>query len=267
MKNTILAAIAVLSTACAAHAQVQINPYGSARGWEVNAHFENGFHQGCSAVVSAANHWMRLEHHPMMGWAVQVGVPALWGNHYGIVDIDRASFDVQFDGDGGQVNFVATDPMIAAIGAGNRMSLSVPGAWTGRQVPLRGTAAAISKIMECVRNEGRVPAAAPAVRYSAPAGGGAAQRGHASCPSWASYPSQDMGGSAEAYFLNNTGRALIVYWIDGNGVPQEMDALPANDGIVLQTFIGHNFLARDRDGRCYGDVLAVSSPSIRFTVQ
>ena len=263
MKTIILAAIAALSTACAAHAQAQSSPYGSARGWQVNAHFENGHHQGCSATLTAANYWMTLENHPMIGWAVQVGLPALFGGHNGIVDIDRASFDLQFYGDGGQVNFAASDPMIGAIRAGNHMSLSVPGVWAGGQVPLRGTAAAISKIQECSRNQGQVPAAATS---AAPSGGGA-QRGHSSCPGWASYPSQDMGGAAEAYFLNATGRALIVYWIDDNGVLQEMGALPANDGFVQPTFIGHNFVARDRDGRCYGDVLAVSGPSIRFTVQ
>lgn len=268
MKKSILGVIAAVSVvvtgAGAAQAQVQTTPYGSVRGWTVSAHAENGFFQGCSATLTASTHWMTMEHHPMIGWAVQIGLSALWGTHNGYVDIDRASFDAQFDGNGGQVNFLASDPMMGAIRAGNQMSLSVPNVWQSNVVPLRGTAAAAAKITECVNNEGRAPAAAPA---AAPAQAStSAQRGHTSCPGWASFPSQDLGGAAELYLVNATGRALMVYWIDGQGILQEMGPLPANDALLQQTYVGHNFVVRDRDGRCYGGVVSATGARSRIDI-
>ena len=282
---TCLAAVAALTLGLP-QARAQQVYYGESRGWTTFADFANGSFNGCAALINRDGGTWGMAQGAGGDWRLVFGAPGNYGQRGVTIDIDRATFPYNVaDGDGENVIVRIDYSSLEAVRRGNWMTIAIDGGATGT-FSLAGTAAAILKIEECVAYQGNTPtpgggnagvtsgsgggaAVTPPSSGGKPATGGVAdvQTGGAPCPAPATAPSIDAGGPATLYFVNDTGRALTIYWIDRSGRIDSIAALPAEDGVVIDTTIGHSFLVRDIDGACYGGVIRSGGPSERIDIR
>jgi hypothetical protein len=68
-------------------------------------------------------------------------------------------------------------------------------------------------------------------------------------PDYASRPSQERTGMT---FVNRSGQAVQIFWLDFRGYRKLYRELPPGDRFHQDTFIGHNWLVATMDGRCVG---------------
>ena len=278
----------VIAAPSAGTAQTQHVVYGESRGWTTVAEYATGSFVGCAAMIDRDGGTWGIGQDARGAWRLLFEAPGVFGQHGVTIDIDRATFPFTVaQGDGQVVGIPIDASSLDGIRRGNWMSLALDSGGGGT-FSLAGTAAAILKVDECVAYQGNAPtpggngglapgsglaggggAVTPPSAGGKPATGGLAgvTTGGAPCPAPAATPSIDAGGPASLYFVNATGRALSVYWIDRSGRVDNIAALPAEDGVVIDTTIGHTFLVRDIDGACYGGVIRSGGPSERVDIR
>ena len=149
-----------------------------------------------------------------------------------------------------------------------------------RRWSLNGSAAALSAAEDCVAQHGGPvqrrklkrfempnartaepePQAEPsAMRDAAPSGGG--------CPDFGAMASPSSDARQQVRFTNRADQAINIYWLDTDGTPVEFAALMPGETTTLESFSGHNWIARDFQGRCHGGVMTVGEGDNRFTVR
>jgi hypothetical protein len=144
---------------------------------------------------------------------------------------------------------------------------------------LSGSAAAMTKVEECVANGGKAPRNKKAMMpeideeevatKSAPVEDDAYRFG-AGCPKMGAVVSENTGRKAKAVFRYKiaSGRAAMIYWLDFDGKPVEMSTFDETENVVrLNTFIGHSFIVKDFDGTCYGGFFEVQPGKNVFVVR
>lgn len=269
-----LGLIALLGMLAAEGAAAQQVYYGQTRGWTTTADYDAGRFLGCGAEISRDGGTWRIARDAPGAWQLIFAAPGNVGTSPVTLDIDRATFPYnRAEGDGTHV-YVAVDySSLEAVRRGNWMTVSFQGGASGT-LSLAGTAAAILKVEECVAyagqpSSGRGTAPSQGTSTTPRVGGSAPQpyAGGGACPDRMTHTSVEAGGAASAYFVNATNRALMIYWVDAYGEVSETAPLPANDGIVLDTTIGHAFFVRDFQGACYGGAIRVDGPAVRIDIR
>jgi hypothetical protein len=79
-------------------------------------------------------------------------------------------------------------------------------------------------------------------------------------PDYASRPSQEPTGMT---FVNRSGQALQIFWLDFQGYRKLYRQLTPGDRFRQDTFIGHNWLVATLDGRCVG-IFKATPESLAF---
>lgn len=141
-----------------------------------------------------------------------------------------------------------------------------------QEFDLSGSAAAMTKVEECVANGGNPPrkkATAPVVEEEAQVEDDASRFGKG-CPKLGAVVSENSSKKAKVVFKYHiaSGRATTIYWLDFNGKPVEMATFDEQDNTVrLNSFVGHSFIVKDFDGTCYGDFFEVQPGKNVFEVE
>jgi len=79
-------------------------------------------------------------------------------------------------------------------------------------------------------------------------------------PDFPSVPSQQATGMT---FVNRSDQVIAIYWLDFHGARRLYHSLPPGGRIAQDTFIGHNWLIAQSDGRCIG-IFKATPESLAF---
>jgi hypothetical protein len=79
-------------------------------------------------------------------------------------------------------------------------------------------------------------------------------------PDFPSVPSQQATGMT---FVNRSDQVIAIYWLDFHGTRKLYHSLPPGGRIAQDTFIGHNWLIAQSDGRCIG-IFKATPESLAF---
>lgn len=79
-------------------------------------------------------------------------------------------------------------------------------------------------------------------------------------PDFPSVPSQQATGMT---FVNRSDQVIAIYWLDFKGSRRLYHSLPPGARIAQATFIGHNWLIAQSDGRCIG-IFKATPESLAF---
>jgi VHL beta domain len=280
LKRTILA-LTIVMTGGAAMAQIADKLYGTVRGWEVRAAGENGVFLGCGTTRPGNNFDMLLLLSRDNIW--ELGFPTYYAAQGAQVvmdmDLDRYSDQITGVSDGTYARSSIDPVWVDSLAKGNTLWVRMEGAQY--QLSLRGSAAAILKVQECVNrynaassfnsnitanNQGNAPAPVPHAAVVPPVESDTARMA-VGCPAYGAYRSANSGQAADVQFVNFTSRALTVYWIDSSGRNVEMGGVLPDQAIGFNTFVGDVWIAKDFDATCYGGVWTVSRGQNRFELQ
>lgn len=141
-----------------------------------------------------------------------------------------------------------------------------------QEFDLSGSAAAMTKVEECVANGGKPPRkkkSAPVVVEESQVDDDALRTGEG-CPKLGAVVSEDTGQKAKVVFNYKiaSGRATLIYWLDFKGKPVEMSTFDGEMNVVrLNSFVGHSFIIKDFDGTCYGGFFEVQPGKNVFDVE
>lgn len=246
-------------------------PYASVRGWNVISGWTSGRFDHCAAEKSNRGNAMRIGYNGKM-WLV--GMPSNRNSSFaGAVEVDGRGGPAIFNSSGtGWV--VTTQFNLEAVRAGNKLFLDI-GSEGGWDFSLKGSAAALLKVEECVANRGvkrrrntaNNQAAAPAKRrYPVESD---AHRMKNGCPPLGSIVSiaSSIPATIEFVYGIASGRSTQIYWIDLKGNPvsyANFDGSP----VSIDTYSGHAWIVKDFDGTCYGDGVMFAQPGHnRFVVR
>ncbi|SPF80316.1 VHL beta domain-containing protein [Pseudoprimorskyibacter insulae] len=164
------------------------------------------------------------------------------------MDLDRASALADLTVLNGVAEGEIGESWVEGIALGRRFFVSLGGPQS--RISLSGTAAAITKVEECDMNFGVVPVAQTAVENDA-------LRPGPNCPAMGSMRSPNLQDLGNITFINQTDAAINLYWLDFNGMPQEMGGLLPGDIARFNSVAGHYWLARDVHGTCHGGTIEV----------
>ncbi len=243
-------------------------PYGAARGWSVVAVLHDGNYTRCSALapdggmtidLSAEGWWLTVPHLP----------PAQ--QHDGSVDVDRYSFETTFFPlDNGGFGSPMEPGLVKTLKSGKLLIVNAGGMST--QHSLAGSTAAMLKVQECANNAGERPdgfsASAPAAVAPAPAPveSDASNMG-AGCPAYGSVVSPASSTPAPVTFVNRADQAVTIYWIGFDGQINEYAGTLPGESVTFDSYVGHNWLAKDFDFTCRGGVLSVAPGGSTFEIR
>jgi hypothetical protein len=237
---------------------------GEARDWTTVSFVERGQFRSCIASITRDGVTWGMEMQADGLWQIVLAVPGLYGATDVELDISRASMPATPAYADGANLFIPVDwTVIDAVQAGSYMTITEAGGISAT-VSLAGSAAAAGKIDECVARRGVAPRSAPA-RAPAPAPKAAVVENDALRPGYncvdfrAVHTGPGSSDPTTIRFINEAGRALTVYWLDYDGIPQEMAALLPGESADLNSYEGHLFVARDFDGTCVGGLLEAFS--------
>jgi len=94
-----------------------------------------------------------------------------------------------------------------------------------------------------------------------------AHRMGSGCPRLGQFRSPASNARATIEFIGRADRAVTVYWIDFNGNPVDYGGLDGRKTLRFNTFVGHYWIAKDFDGRCYGGVVSVRPGANRIVIR
>jgi hypothetical protein len=94
-----------------------------------------------------------------------------------------------------------------------------------------------------------------------------AHRMGAGCPQLGQYKSPPSTARTTIEFTGQVDHAVTVYWIDFKGNPVDYGGLVGNNKLKFDTFLGHYWIAKDFDGRCYGGVMQARAGANRIVVR
>lgn len=137
-------------------ADLEMTPYGTARGWDVVAFASGGAFAGCGASIEQPSGFLMLQK-KSWGWELRLPADRTEGFDGGIITVDGRAVDAQFgftpEGAG---EAALSDDLIRAIANGSSLTTQITGAkpvtWS-----IAGSAAVIGKIDECVTRQGAQP--------------------------------------------------------------------------------------------------------------
>ena len=80
-----------------------------------------------------------------------------------------------------------------------------------------------------------------------------------------SLPKSGVPATVEFVYGIGSGRATLIYWLDFAGNPVDMSTF---DGatVALDSYVGHAFIVKDFDGKCYGGVFVAEQGYNTFYV-
>jgi len=230
------------------------------RGWQVEALTDSQGFLGCGgtsdqpfgviAVVRSRD-----------GWLLWVPTSQTESFEGAVVTIDRRVIDAQvgFLPEGVGEIFL-TDQAIGWLSQADEVTVAINNDYTATW-GLLGSAAMITKVNECYQNRGTVRStstAAPrkqAPKAAPPVVENDALRAGVNCPRPGSVASSGNATPANVRFVNVTGVAINLYWLDFDGQPVEYAALLPGEDYSVETWSEHPWLARDFNGTCYGGVI------------
>lgn len=235
--------------------------YATVRDWSVSAVFADGAFMRCAATFPNATATLELSPE---GWLIGTHLATGAQQMSGRFDIDKYSFEAEFWGlsDNNMGTFL-DETMLGLLRNGSVLAIQLNG---GTEIlSLKGSAATITKIEECVTRAGQT-AAAPAqgVTAASPPVEDDAQKMGAGCPVWGSVRSLPAEAGIPARFINRADRALTIYWVDYNGMMVEYAALLPGESFDVNTYVGHLWLAKDVEATCHGGVLSPLSGASIF---
>lgn len=277
--------------------------YGATRGWEVLSGSVNGRFVYCVAEHPNRSVPLRLGNSINQQWQLSILQPLarVREDWQGGIEVDGDNRYARAAGSASGDWTVAWLGMgaLGAIKDGNTMIFGV-----GKydfDYNLAGATAAVLKVEECIQNEGRIPLAAaqpqsqlraqpqpraqpqsqpraqprqPANNVAVPRNANGqviendAYRTGDGCPKIGAVVSPYSTDRASAEFIDQTSHqngAVTVYWLDDQGTPYEAGIFD-NGMLNLNTYVGHSFIVKDRNGNCYGGVYKVNPGNNQFIV-
>lgn len=187
------------------------------------------------------------------GWSLQVQTNQPEGIHGAVIGIDRASMDSQVGVMGATATAYLDPSAIKAIAKADSLSVEIEG--EVQNFHLVGSAAVITKIQECVDRNGAATDAAASPEFDDPEMAmveSDATRMGQDCPALGDVRSYPSDVATTITFANRSDRALSVYWLDFDGIPQEYAGTLPGESVTLETYSGHMWIAKDFDGTCAG---------------
>lgn len=243
----------------AAAQQITTSPYAVVRGWAVKSVYADGIFMRCAATFPNATATLELSPE---GWLIGTHLASGLQQMSGSFDIDKYSFEAEFWplSDNNLGTFLDAK-MLALLRNGSVLAIQLNGGT--ELLSLKGSAATITKLEECVaRGGGRT--AAPAPTTPQPPMEDDAQKMGAGCPAWGAIRSLPAEAGIPARFINRSDRALNIYWVDYNGMMVEYAGLLPGESFDVNTYVGHYWLAKDFQATCHGGVLAPLSGASTF---
>ncbi|OWU83713.1 hypothetical protein ATO6_17815 [Oceanicola sp. 22II-s10i] len=247
--------------------------YGQARGWTIYSTTAYGEYSGCRMERGGGFDFSLTRNVGYWTFSLPVSLPQDTLADV-ILDIDRYSFDLRMIASSSGELTARIDPaLVQRIAQAGVIQVVVNGASHG--LSASGTQAAISKIGECDDRRGRTAAAAPAPsprlpdrnaqpgikpvppHIRIPGGDSDAYKMGTGCPAVGSVKSPNLQDWGNITFVNRSDRAVLIYWLDYDGLPVEMAGLGRNEQIYINSTAGHFFVAKDSDFACHGGVIEV----------
>jgi hypothetical protein len=240
--------------------------YARIQGWEVHALRSAGDHKGCvMRRAGAARDFGLARQHG--SWALLIGAAGADGTPVHLVlRVDMGSADLRGQIRAGEAQLPLAHSVVQALAQGQDMQLQL--GTLHSQHGLQGSAAAIQKVTQCDDAQGQTHRSAPRSTTAAPPAPSPAGQaplltqearlhmGRA-CPVLGAMASPHSTDWGEASFVNLSGQAVTLFWLDGAGHPQEMLALPPGGEAELTANAGHLFLAKDAARQCRGGVITL----------
>lgn len=166
------------------------------------------------------------------------------------MDVDRYSEIANAFVRNGWASVPVQEDWVQAIGKAKYMEATVNG--RGGEISTSGTMAAILKLQECDKLGGHRPAPAPTQTVE-----NDTLRMGAGCPALGQYRSPNVQDWGDITFVNRADRAITVYWLNGDGIPQDVVGLLPGEQAEITSNAGHYFIAKDSDMTCHGGVIEV----------
>ena len=245
--------------------------YASVRGWDVYGGNVGGQFEYCVAEKNDGGSVLRFGVDKNFGqWQLAVPYPARreWE---GQLEIDGNAQFTQGTSDGQwSIAWLNNAYDLERIRNGNVLILDIGKASIDHT--LRGSAAVILKIEECVNNRGKRPRVV-AKRISKPRNNyqveSDAHRMGTGCPRLGTVFSPNSNTPATIEFIDQASQAdgaKQVYWIDGQGNPVSISIFD-NRRANISSYTGHKFVVKNFDGRCFGGVYEVRAGHNRFFIR
>lgn len=225
--------------------------YGSVRGWDIRTMTgPNGTFAGCLMQRPGGGFDPSIAR---FNGVTELGFPAPLPDGTPVtvdMDVDRYSHIADTLVQTGWASVQVQDDWVQATGKASHMEARVNG--QGGEISTGGTMAAILKLRECDQFGGHKPAPAPAQALE-----NDTLRMGAGCPAVGQYRSPNVQDWGNITFVNHIDRAITLYWLDGQGVPQDVVGLLPGQQAKITSNAGHYFIAKDSDMICHGGVIEV----------
>lgn len=244
--------------------------YGEARGWAIYKGSRDGKFEYCVGERDYDSTKLRI------GWdgkQWQFAVPySVSPDYYGQFEVDGVVSQMSGTSDGQWAYAWIGKEELSAISKGNLMILDL--ARASLDFELIGTAAAQLKVRECFQksqteslksqteSNDRSKQNVPSTNSDQASISGSA------CPRLDNYKSVNSSTVAqvEFHFTNFKEQNSSLYWVNFEGKPVEM-TLITNQKTILSSYVGHNFIIKDSNGKCHGGAYQVTNNPTIFNVK